>query len=256
MTLLDNITTLLFDFDNTLLLMNENKFVMKYASKLAKRFEDIFPSTEVFIHHLLEGTKCMITKKGDENNVTKFFEYFSNYCGDLSYDEVYNRFYDFYDVEFNEVKEITSAHPIAKKLIQIASKNYEIVIATNPLFPEVAMRNRLDWVEILEYWENGSISLVTHAELFSKSKPQLEYYQEILKIINKTAEECLMIGNDYYNDGASSLVGIKFYHVLNDGKYNETDLLSMQTKDSINHEKIIISGSGSLNNLYELFTKI
>ena len=42
-------------------------------------------------------------------------------------------------------------------------------------------------------------------------KPQIEYYREILEIINKRPEQCLMVGNDAEEDMIARILGMKTF---------------------------------------------
>ena len=112
------------------------------------------------------------------------------------------------------------------------------------------MKRRLEWAGLSEF--NEKISLITHAELFSTAKPKKSYYSEILTFTNKNAVNCLMVGNDLYNDGAASLLGMQFYHVLESTIESKPDFLSERTKDSIDYDKIKVTDSGSLEKLYNI----
>lgn len=251
MPILDNISTILFDFDNTLVLLDENEFIKTYALRLADRFADVFTSAHDFVKHLIKGSIYTIsTIDPTKTNVMKFFDYFSQYCGNLDYDEVYNRFFDYYNKEFKMVQQISRTHKYTQPLFTLLADKFDLVIATNPLFPEEAMITRLEWAGLKKFWDGGQIKLITDAEHFHTAKPRPEYYLEILKKLNLKSENCLMIGNDFFNDGAASLLDISFYHIKNE--YENIDFLSEQTKQTIDQTKIIVNATGTLQEFYQL----
>jgi len=53
--------------------------------------------------------------------------------------------------------------------------------------------------------------LITDYEAMHFCKPNIEYYQEILTIIEKKPQECLMVGNDVQEDLIASQLGIKTF---------------------------------------------
>jgi FMN phosphatase YigB (HAD superfamily) len=250
MNLFENITTILFDLDNTLLIMNEKEFVISYASNLAKYFADIFDNAGEFINHLLQGTNFMISTKSKETNIEKFFNYFMPLCKNFPKDEIYSRFLNFYTNEFDMVKYITKPDPFTKKVISNVSKKFDIVIATNPIFPEIATKKRILWAGLGDYY--SKFMLITHGDYFMTSKPSIEYYEEILNTINKTPEECLMVGNDLYNDGAASILGIKYYQISNGLDKGGIELLNKDLADQVDWKKIKISGEGTLEEFNDL----
>ncbi|MHA2364553.1 MAG: HAD family hydrolase [Candidatus Hodarchaeales archaeon] len=246
--ILKNITTLIFDFDNTFLLLDETAFVQAYATRLSKRFLDIFSNPADFLDNLLAGTKYMLKNQGKHSNVDHFFEYFLTKCPDYTKENIINRFQQFYNNEFNEVSEITKPHPLTKSIIQTAfKKGLTVVIATNPLFPESATRVRLGWIDLAEYYDE--FALITDGENSSYAKPSREYYLEILEKIEKKPGECLMVGNDLIFDGAASLVGIKFYYVTGN-EHQKDSFLSETSREVIKNEEIVPIHEGPLEDLY------
>ncbi|NCB12948.1 MAG: HAD family hydrolase, partial [Erysipelotrichia bacterium] len=57
----------------------------------------------------------------------------------------------------------------------------------------------------------NDFSFITSYENSFYSKPSLNYYENILKNINKKPEQCIMVGNDAKEDMAASKLGIKTY---------------------------------------------
>jgi FMN phosphatase YigB (HAD superfamily) len=82
-----------------------------------------------------------------------------------------------------------------------------MVLATNPLFPRIAIEERIRWAGI----DPDAFSLITAFEDMHYCKPQIEYYREILEIINKRPEQCLMVGNDAEEDMIARILGMKTF---------------------------------------------
>ena len=243
----NEISTLLFDLDNTLILFDESAFVPIYGKNIHKYFEEEVPSFEDFMRLFLRSTHAMLEKEPvGLTNLEKFGLDFSKLIN-IPQDIIVDRFLQFYANEFDNLSKVISAAPMAKQLLQLSSKHFNLVAATNPLFPDIATQKRLQW---------GGISSpdipwleVTVADEYKTAKPHLEYYQEILTKIDKSPEECLMIGNDKVNDMIAGKLGMKTFLVQN---------------DSLNHEKIItteldeqnpdfpIDGTGTLEELYNI----
>ena len=85
----------------------------------------------------------------------------------------------------------------------------KIVIATNPLYPITSTHQRLSWVGL----KPEDFILVTGLENSYGAKPQLRYYQGILKALDVSAQDCVMIGNDPFLDLAATKVGIQCHLV-------------------------------------------
>ena len=82
-----------------------------------------------------------------------------------------------------------------------------VVLATNPLFPPIATQSRIRWAGL----EPEDFALVTTYDNSSFSKPNPEYYREILGKLNLRAEECLMVGNDALEDMAARETGMQVF---------------------------------------------
>jgi FMN phosphatase YigB (HAD superfamily) len=91
-----------------------------------------------------------------------------------------------------------------------------VVIATNPLFPRIAIEHRLAWagVPVTEY----PYALLTAYENMSATKPHPAYYQQILEKLGCGAETAVMIGNDWANDiEPAAALGMQTYWVTDNG---------------------------------------
>ena len=87
-------------------------------------------------------------------------------------------------------------------------KDYDLVIATTPVLPEIAIKQRLEWAGV----ENIPHKLITSLENSRACKPNLLYYKFILKEIAQSAEVCLMVG-DEDRDMIAASIGLKTFFV-------------------------------------------
>jgi FMN phosphatase YigB (HAD superfamily) len=207
--------TILFDLDGTLLPMDLDAFMQEYMKRICSKLNHILPpeKTNKFIW---DSTVEMIKNLDpDKTNKDVFMEHFCNLAC-VEGDFIYDVFLDFYN---NEYREISGMYHVSDEILEavaiLKSKGFELVIATNPLFPMQAIQERIKWAGL-----NGEdFKLVTCFEEMHFCKPQTQYYEEILKRINKTPEECLMVGNDVVEDLAAKIIGVKTYlikdHVIN-----------------------------------------
>ncbi len=245
---LSGVTTLLFDVDNTLLLFDEKDFVPKYGKLIHERFKKEVPSYEVFMKEFLTATRKMLDKNPpNTTTLEKFGISFSSKINvpDL---EILNRFLDFYQTDFKQLKDIIKPAPNARDILKRLANHFELVAATNPLFPAIANDVRLGWGNI------GSADIpwkeITSADKYEHAKPNIEYYEELLSRIEKTPSECIMIGNDRVNDMIEGNLGIQTYLVTSEDK---TRTKVIQTDLDRNGAEFPISDSGTLE---ELFDKI
>ena len=198
---------LLFDLDGTLLPMpSQEEFVKLYFGLLVKMKD--YDSQRV-IAAVWKGTKAMVKNDGKNTNETVFWQVFEDDLKDLLNEdikEIKKTYNGFYEREFNGAKAATYANPLARKLIdELQKKDIRLILATNPIFPYVAVKTRLEWVNL----KCEDFELMTTYENMGHCKPNPEYYQDILKMTGLKANEVLMIGNDIKEDiEPTSMLGI------------------------------------------------
>lgn len=210
--------TLLFDLDGTLLHLDMNVFLPIYFRSLTRHFADKVNPKD-FINDLLLSTEAMIGNKDPE--VTNEEAFMADFVPRVPLSEkvLWALFMDFYQNDFANLAEHSRTKPLARKTIQCAlDKGLGVVIATNPVFPRLAVEERLNWADVADF----PYLLVTSYEIMHFCKPHSEYYAEILTHINRKASECLMIGNDVQEDLSAREVGIKTF-LLKDQLINRTN---------------------------------
>jgi FMN phosphatase YigB (HAD superfamily) len=187
----DTIRAILFDLDGTLLDNNMDVFLPHYFKMLSARMAHILPPDE-FINDLLQASRVMMANDGRATNEEVFAAAFYPLAGH-SRQELEPLFVDFYANEFPELQQYTRRKPEARQVVQQAfDLGYDVVIATNPLFPATAIEQRLEWADVADF----PYRLVTTYENSRACKPNLLYYEQILESIGHRAEACLMVGDD------------------------------------------------------------
>ncbi len=212
--------TLLIDLDDTLLINPLESFMPAYIKLLSKKLAP-YVAPEKMVPQLLAATDCMIKIPSSNKTLEQTFdENFYPQLG-LQKTEIEPLINDFYQNEFNELQQVTRLRLEAVKLIEYAvSKNYTIVVATNPLFPQTAMRSRLRWAGFSE--TNFPFKFVTSYELMHFSKPKPAYYAEILGKLGWPRGPVCMVGNSLKEDILPALsLGIPGFWL--DGKVDKLD---------------------------------
>jgi len=200
---------LLIDMDNTLLLFDEDEFIMAYAKLAASFFSDLMDEI-TFIRKLLASTFHMLKNDGSMTNSEAFARHFAADVPQLDYEECRSRFDQFYHEAFPKLRKVTIPAPHGRQVVESALREgLQVAIATNPVFPELASRQRLTWANL----EGLDIAFVTHADNMHYCKPLPQYYQRILRELGRQPQECIMAGNDPTSDMAASLLGIKTFFV-------------------------------------------
>lgn len=203
------ITTILFDLDGTLLPMDLDTFTQAYFALLAKKAAPHGYQPEPLTKAVWKGTGAMVKNDGAVPNCERFWQVFGEVLGPRAA-ELRPEFDDFYAREFDQARHSVGQNPLAAKAVRgLRGKGYDVVLATNPIFPAVGVKTRLNWLGLgLE-----DFSLVTSYENSTYCKPNPDYYREILQKTGKRPEECLMVGNDAREDCAARQAGIEVYLV-------------------------------------------
>lgn len=249
------IKALLIDYDNTLVLFNEDQFLTSYARIAAPYFADLLDEN-TFFQKLLASTLHMIHNDGSMINVEAFTNHFISDLSQLSYDECYDRFSRFYRESFQELEKIGQTVPEGRQVVKNAlNADLQVAIATNPIFPEEAMVHRLKWANLSDL----DIDLVTHAENMRYCKPRPEYYQTIIEVLGRQPSECIMVGNDILADMAASIIGIRTFLVEIDSDKGKVGFISSQlgrkNPDLSSDTKFHIDWRGTLKDLNKLLFK-
>lgn len=210
----------LFDLDGTLLDNDLGVFLPRYFQRLSGRVAGLIPPKE-FIAHLMAATEAMLANDGRDTNEAVFAEVFYPLIR-RSRAEMEPIFLDFYRQDFPSLREYTRCRPEARMAVKAAfDRGYDVVIATNPLFPEIAIRQRLDWAGIGDF----PYRLVTTYENSRACKPNLLYFRQILETIGRPADACLMVGNEPVDLIAGAL-GCPTY-LVEDGSPASTEALAV-----------------------------
>ncbi len=228
--------TIMFDLDGTLIPFDQDEFIREYFGRLARKMIPMGFDKDILMKAIWAGINAMLNNDGAMTNKESFFEVFgmiimeylskssderlSQFADDM--DALEKVFNDFYTKEFDEVRCVLKSNPDRSDFIKtLRDKGYKLVLATNPLFPRVAVGVRLSWIGL----GLTDFDYVTTYENSSYSKPNPGYYEEILHNINREASECIMIGNNPVDDMQAEKVGLDVYLV--------TDNLENQTGEDI-----------------------
>lgn len=232
------IRTVLLDLDDTLLENNMDRFLASYFELLSNYVQHLI-EPESFIAELLFATQAMITNEdGALTNQDVFWTVFCERTG-LVRTDFQATTDNFYSDEFGKLKSLTRARPAARDIVELClEKDLPVVIATNPLFPMAAIKQRLSWADVsaAEY----QYQLITAYENMHSTKPNEAYYTEILEHLGTDPEDALMVGDDWKNDiEPASKIGLQTYWI--------TELEKLEPE-----REGFLAGFGSLSRLYTL----
>ncbi|MDE7218063.1 MAG: HAD family hydrolase [Oscillospiraceae bacterium] len=201
--------TILFDLDGTLAPFLQDEFIRAYFQLLVRRLTPMGYDGDKLVQALWVGVDAMIRNDGSGTNRQVFWDVFTRELGiqALALESVLN---DFYAREFDAARSVLREDADRSGLIRsLRKKGYALALATNPLFPAVAVETRLGWVGLAA----SDFDHITTYENSRRSKPNPDYYRDILTHMGKQGGECLMIGNNPLDDMAAREAGLAVYLV-------------------------------------------
>jgi FMN phosphatase YigB (HAD superfamily) len=189
---------LLVDLDDTLLGNDIATFLPAYLQSLAGHMAAI-AEADLLIPNLLAATRQMVQNQRPDLSLKDVFDAAFFPALGLERKIIQETFASFYTDIFPSLKRLTQPIPGAVDFVeQVLGCGYELVIATNPLFPRPAILQRLDWAGISP--EKYNLRLIASYETFHFSKPNPAYYAEILARLGWPKAPAIMVGDDPQND--------------------------------------------------------
>ena len=210
------INTVFFDLDGTLLPMDNEEFTKGYFKLLARKLLPLGYQPEELIKAVWSGTAAMVRNDGSSSNEDAFWRRFAEIAGERVYRDR-PIIEDFYRNEFNETRALCGYDEMIPKVVkQIKSAGSRIALATNPIFPAIATESRIRWAG----FEPSDFEIYTAYENIGYCKPNTDYYIELMKRLNVSSDECLMVGNDVSEDMIAETVGMNVF-LLTDNIINK-----------------------------------
>ena len=198
---------ILFDLDGTLLPMDQELFVRAYVKGLAAKMAPLGFEPQKIIDGLWTGTGAMMQNVSGKRNDEVFWQVFCSIAGEDVMNHM-DTIDDFYANEFQQVQTVCGSAPEAAQAVKkIKELGYQVVLATNPLFPRAATESRIRWAGL----QPEDFELITVYDNSYHCKPNPDYYKDILCTIGAKGEECVMIGNDAKEDMIAQTLGMKVF---------------------------------------------
>ncbi|MDE4541571.1 MULTISPECIES: HAD family hydrolase [unclassified Thermoanaerobacterium] len=201
------IDTVMFDLDGTLLPVDTDKMIMEYFEAISNKISDYFDKY-YFQKALYSASMDMINNLDpDKTNEEAFFDSFLKLV-EYPKDKIMEIFNDFYENDYKNLGANVCKNEYAKACVELlVDKGYDVVLATNPIFPGIAIKERLRWAGI----DHKYFSFITSYEHMHFCKPYIQYYKEIVERLEKKPQHCIMIGNDVDEDVIAGTIGFKTY---------------------------------------------
>jgi len=190
------IRAILFDLDDTLLQSDMNVFMPHYLQALTVKLAPLVPPQRL-IEQLMRSTRLMMANTDPKRTNQQVFE--ADFYPKIGHsrEEMLPLLEEFYNHDFARLRDLTQPKPEARPLVQVAfAHGYDVAIATQPVFPLTAVRQRLEWAGVADF----PYRLVTSYENMHACKPQPAFFREVLAVLGRSPSECLLAGDNPYDD--------------------------------------------------------
>ncbi len=95
----------------------------------------------------------------------------------------------------------------AQDFIEWAKPRYNLVLATNAVWPREIVVLRLKWAGL----DAGMFSFIANNDEMHYTKPSTQYYEELLEKLKLLPKDCLMIGDSVHKDLPARKIGIPVF---------------------------------------------
>jgi len=213
--------TVLSDLDDTLISTNMDRFFPDYFIGLGNALKDL-GSTKAIRKQIFHAVDQMEHNQDPGMLLSEIFA--ENFYSPLGTTEAAHKgnILNFYREEYPKLKHLTTFRPEAPELIEWCEQhNILFAIATNPVFPKVATRERIIWAGL----NPEAFPYFTTYEHFHFTKPNMAYYAECLGRLGWPEGKVVMIGDDPIRDiepmQALGFPTFQIHHEKNGYKGNE-----------------------------------
>lgn len=205
---------LLLDMDGTLLDIELGGFLKRYFAALGPVLAEVVgqgTDARDALGALMKATDEMCLPHDGTTNRDRFNEVFFALTGARLDDDAPTAAIDaFYRDVFPSLLTTETAHRGAAEVIEAARlAGMRIALATNPIFPRVAIVERLRWAGFAP----EQFDLVTSYENMHACKPAPRYFRDVAAGIGVDPSACLMVGDDPVLDMSAADVGMKTFYV-------------------------------------------
>ena len=204
-----SIKVVLFDLDGTLLPMKQDEFIGNYMRDLTSYMcGGGLHNPEEYCQVVWQGVVAMVKNNNVKTNEEVYFDKLGEVYGDVCAKEEYQKYLEFYKTKYLDGKVFSWYTDKSKKLVDtLKSRGVRVALATNPVFPSVATKGRMSWVDL----RPEDFELVTTCDNTGYSKPNPKYFLDIAEKLGVEPEECLMVGNDVEDDMPAKTVGMEVF---------------------------------------------
>lgn len=204
----------LFDLDGTLLDIKLDSFLNNYFALIGPVVAGILghePDDSTGLRAVIAATGIMSGSHPGETNRDAFNAQFEHLTG-VRLDTASNHaiLERFYSESFPALQGLMGPRPGAVEVVEMAlALGLKVAIATNPIFPLSAIRERMRWAGL----EHAAVDVVTAYEGMQATKPHGAYYLQTADMLGVDPRACIMVGDDRTLDMSAADVGMRTFYV-------------------------------------------
>jgi FMN phosphatase YigB (HAD superfamily) len=202
----------LFDLDGTLLDLDLDVFLRRYFAALEDAARPIFTSDgdrAAFMESLPYSVRAMMDPHPGRTNRDVFFAQMHERTG-VDMELHWPVFETFYAEVFPTLAGSAGPAKGARRAVSTAiDLGLRVAIATNPIFPRIAIEHRLRWAGVHDL----PVGVVTTYEEMYACKPLAEYYRQTSELLETDPRDCMMVGDDRALDMPASDIGMQTFYV-------------------------------------------
>lgn len=205
------IKAVLFDLDGTLLDIDLESFLGRYFTSLRDVAQEIAGTqgADRVMDAIDSAVRAMSEPHPGRTNLAVFSAEFERISG-VVLEDVWPSYERFYADVFPTLGDGASPAEGARQAIETAlALGLRVAIATNPIFPRVAVEHRLAWAGLGDL----DLPVVTSYEQMVATKPHPAYYMQVARLLSVEPSDCLMVGDDRYLDLPAADVGMRTFYV-------------------------------------------
>ncbi|MDO9556210.1 MAG: HAD family hydrolase [Coriobacteriia bacterium] len=204
----------LFDLDGTLLDIDLESFLQRYFSELqgvAQSLKTELDASAV-IQAIKESTGAMMRPHVGLTNREVFYADFMRRTG-IDLDMEWSAFDRFYTEVFPTLGRHCRPAEGARVAVESAlSLGLRVAVATNPIFPRIAIQHRIAWAGL----DDLGLEIITSYETMHACKPLPEYFRQTAEMLGVDPTECMMVGDDRFLDMPAADTGMQTFYVGSD----------------------------------------
>jgi FMN phosphatase YigB (HAD superfamily) len=200
------IDTLLFDLDGTLVDQVQPGSALQFTMLVIRRFAGLTSPWKTWV----AGRAAVHALQNHKSELTNFEAMIAEFCrhADVAPERVRERVMAMAAEDFPAMGWRFKPTPGAREALLLGrSLGFRLVLATNPTVPFPMTEHRLRWANLADIeW-----AFLTHPQVMTRTKPDVDYYHELLGKLGCGPERCLMIGNDFRKDLPAMEAGIRTF---------------------------------------------